>query len=733
MPRDGDIPPRPTHPPTPAGGLRVTPVPGAAPERENERDMSDTLSAPAVRPGPLRRLGADLGLILPGFPLAVFSFSLLLSLFVSSVATLVVWLGVLLLPLTLTIATMFARLSRARVRAWGGEVPEPRYRAGRPGFLGWVQTSKDPRRWLDLLLEMVLAFPVRLFTFTVAIVWIGVIANGLSYWFWGRFLPRDDVDEVVWLIDHVLPGALPAGADGFAVDAIGYLVLGLVALLTLPWVLRGLALLDAAMVIAGSGGQRPTAPARPGAPSSPSAPGGFREAAGGTPAAPGGVGARDASRRGGDAGLPVDHASQGMAARARGLTGSLGVSPLDAGAGDDPVRGWAWLTSAFSAVVLLSVAWPVLAAVHGLHPAVAMVLALGPSAALLLAVPLPRWGAALGVVSVLATVLACSNGSGAPSPWPVTLMIAFALLLLLLALRTPWRPPVLAWALASVLSLGATLFLDWGSLANGIVAASLGAAAIVLGTGIRALAAGRNELAAERGRSREHVLRRAELEERTRIAQELHDVVAHGLSVISVQAMTAEYRLEGVGEPVAQEFRGIADAARRALGEMRGLLALLRNSDDTPLAPQPGLSELDRVVEETRAAGAEIGLSVEGNLEVSPAAGLAVFRMVQEGLSNAVRHAPGAPIDVAVTLPGAGRGAGGSPAVEVHPLPDDGWILVRVSNPPAPAGSALPSAPGAGLGLKGVGDRAAALGGSAQAGPTPEGGFLLEARIPADA
>jgi signal transduction histidine kinase len=141
---------------------------------------------------------------------------------------------------------------------------------------------------------------------------------------------------------------------------------------------------------------------------------------------------------------------------------------------------------------------------------------------------------------------------------------------------------------------------------------------------------------------------------------------------------------------------------------MRGLLGILRGHDTAPTAPMPGLSDIAELVRSTRASGAEI--TYVGTAAVVPdAVGLTGFRVVQEALSNALRHAPGSAIAVTVT--------------------EDGHDLrVRITNT-APARSEEPT-PGARLGLAGIRERAAALGGTATSGPTPDGGFELAATLP---
>ncbi|MGN6172196.1 MAG: sensor histidine kinase [Streptosporangiaceae bacterium] len=221
-------------------------------------------------------------------------------------------------------------------------------------------------------------------------------------------------------------------------------------------------------------------------------------------------------------------------------------------------------------------------------------------------------------------------------------------------------------------------------------------------------------LAVQTGRAEVERARRAVLEERTRIARELHDVVAHHMSLIAVRAETAPYRLTGLPESARAEFGSLSEVAREALAEMRRLLGVLRDDQPADLAPQPELADLPSLVDTARQAGLSVDLSVPTGLERVPSGvGVCAYRIVQESLSNASLHAPGAAVSVsvghgqgAVTLRGAnGPGAAPDPAVHEHEH-------------------------GPGHGLTGMRERVALLGGSLSAGPSPDGGFVVSAMLP---
>ncbi|GAA5201640.1 histidine kinase [Rugosimonospora acidiphila] len=216
--------------------------------------------------------------------------------------------------------------------------------------------------------------------------------------------------------------------------------------------------------------------------------------------------------------------------------------------------------------------------------------------------------------------------------------------------------------------------------------------------------------------------RRAALEERTRIARELHDVVAHHMSLIAVQAETAPYRHQGVPEPLLDEFSSISGAAREALTEMRRLLGVLRSEDTAAQrAPQPDLSGVSELVEAARRAGVRVDLSVRGHADRVPATvGVCGYRIVQESLSNAGRHAAGAAVEVVIDF--------APDAVRLSVVNGAGRAEAAVR-----AGTAVRAEAGgrrAGHGLTGMRERVALLGGELRSGPTEEGGFEVRAVLP---
>jgi signal transduction histidine kinase len=205
-----------------------------------------------------------------------------------------------------------------------------------------------------------------------------------------------------------------------------------------------------------------------------------------------------------------------------------------------------------------------------------------------------------------------------------------------------------------------------------------------------------------------HVAERAVADERRRIARELHDVIAHSVSVMVVQAGAARELLGRDDEGVASALDEIQRSGRSALGETGRMLGLLREDEETDVAPQPSTSDIPRLVDGFRASGLDVRLHIDGSTEGLPAGlDLSLYRIVEEGLTNALKHTPGAHVDVSYRRR--------ADRVDV--------VLESTSG-------AAPRMPGGGHGLVGMRERVAVFGGSFAAGPTDDGGFLVDVRMP---
>jgi signal transduction histidine kinase len=242
--------------------------------------------------------------------------------------------------------------------------------------------------------------------------------------------------------------------------------------------------------------------------------------------------------------------------------------------------------------------------------------------------------------------------------------------------------------------------------------AGLGLTAAALGWGLFVRA--RRELVRSLREQADRAGDEARAAERRRIAREMHDVLAHRLSLLSVHAGALEFRPDAPAEEVAEAAGVIRESARAALDELRGVIGILREDAGETLTqpPQPTLADLAALVEESRAAGMRITAQIELGDAAPPAAvGRTAYRIVQEGLTNARKHAPGAAVTLTVRAPD------GDLQVEVRSL-----APVAV-----PADSPLP---GSGTGLIGLTERVTLAGGELEHGLDAEGAFVVRARLP---
>jgi signal transduction histidine kinase len=248
-------------------------------------------------------------------------------------------------------------------------------------------------------------------------------------------------------------------------------------------------------------------------------------------------------------------------------------------------------------------------------------------------------------------------------------------------------------------------------------------AALGLGDARRTVESAEASMDEERERSSETLTRlnavqreQAVLRERARIARELHDVVAHSVSMIAVQAETAPYTMRELSPEAKKGFAEVAGAAREALEEMRRLLSVLRAEPgaEPEVTPQPRLDRLPELIDSHRGAGGQAQLNVRGSVRpLSTTIELSAYRIVQEALTNARRHAPGSRVNVDLDYYGD-------------------RLAVRVTDD----GSSVPltmvddRAKQMGHGLVGMRERATMLGGRFAAGPRAEGGFAVQAELP---
>jgi signal transduction histidine kinase len=237
----------------------------------------------------------------------------------------------------------------------------------------------------------------------------------------------------------------------------------------------------------------------------------------------------------------------------------------------------------------------------------------------------------------------------------------------------------------------------------------------------------RNARAAADRRGRAEATARLASDERLAIARDLHDVVAHSISVINVQANTALHLMDRQPERAHEALTAIREVSGQALGELATVLGALRAGDQVaggaPLAPVPGVARLDELAARARSAGFAVSVTAHGPVRPLPAGvDAAAYRIVQEALTNAVRHSAGRSATVQLRY--------GPADLEIE-VADDGTSAAPAPDKGNPDTAPSKLANRTGNGLRGMAERARALGGSLDAGPRPGGGFRVLARLPA--
>ncbi|MGW4565939.1 sensor histidine kinase [Streptomyces sp. NPDC004561] len=302
-------------------------------------------------------------------------------------------------------------------------------------------------------------------------------------------------------------------------------------------------------------------------------------------------------------------------------------------------------------------------------------------------------------------------------PWQPSSFLSHLVVLTVVAIRTRPRTAAWMWVLTGVYGFFAQSIFG-GSHYDVDVAQMLVLSALLLLVvtvrHIRRQAA--REVTAQQTVTLHERSRRTLLEERTTIARELHDVVAHHMSVVAIQAEAAPYRVENPPPELEKAFATIRENAVAALTELRRVLGVVRAADyEVPDAPQPTLADLGGLLANVREAGLEVEKAVTGAVrELPQGVELSAYRIVQEALSNTLRHAPGAGarVEIGYVLGGLG---------------------LRIVNGPPPAPHLVKASPGAGHGITGMRERVTMLNGEMTAGPTDEGGYEVTVFLPVPA
>jgi signal transduction histidine kinase len=394
------------------------------------------------------------------------------------------------------------------------------------------------------------------------------------------------------------------------------------------------------------------------------------------------------------------------------LTPSAG-SPLA------PLRGqrvlWlAWLPHLLVvtlAIILGSVASGQALSAHGVSVGLAVALGVAQSLPLVVSLyrPMAGWWLSLVVGMLVSEVVRAGAGG---SVWAEPSLLVHLGVLALVGLQA--RPRVLVELWLLTLLAGAILVQRMPGLnASPDLAemTTLSAVVLLAAAALRSRGEAQRRLAEQERISGTERAQRALLEERTRIARELHDVVAHHMSVIAIQAEAAPYRMPDPPEELTRSLATIRANAVEGLSELRQMLGLLRaeEPEDEP-GPQPTLARLDDLVANAQAAGLAVTTTVTGaKRPLPPGVELSAYRIVQEALSNAMRHAPGSKVRVEIAYRTAG-------------------LELRVVNGPSRAQPVR--SPGPGHGVVGMRERAAMLGGELTAGSRPDGGYAVTAVLP---
>lgn len=296
-------------------------------------------------------------------------------------------------------------------------------------------------------------------------------------------------------------------------------------------------------------------------------------------------------------------------------------------------------------------------------------------------------------------------------PWAPSALAAHLAVMTVVATRTRPRTAGWMWVLTGAYGLFAEIFLSRGNSANTPQVLFVSALALLLVTVWQVRREAEQEVAAQQTVTAVERDKRTLLEERTTIARELHDVVAHHMSVVAIQAEAAPYRVESPPPELVQAFATIRENAVAALTELRRVLGVVRAEDyQAPDAPQPVLADIERLLSNVREAGLEVEKTVTGAVRDLPqGVELSAYRIVQEALSNALRHAPGssAKVEISYVLGGLG---------------------LRIVN--TPTQGLVKASPGAGHGITGMRERVTMLNGEMTAEPTGEGGYEVTAFIP---
>lgn len=384
----------------------------------------------------------------------------------------------------------------------------------------------------------------------------------------------------------------------------------------------------------------------------------------------------------------------------------------------------AWVAVIFTAIVMLAVESSIAVGVHEVPVALAFIVTVIHAGSMPLSMLRPLFGAIVSVIACGVLPLLGPYLSGAPWPWMVPMMITQTLIILIVGLRAHWGVALAALLASIAISAAAAVFghiqypesRSDSAIVNIVVFSCIAGGFYVAAVIVQQWHLIRSQLLQEQENTAEEHSKRVVVEEKTRIARELHDIVAHSMSIINIQASSAPFRHPNIDSDVEKEFEDISVSARHALTEMRGLLGVLRNDDSgQELAPQPKFSEVEGLVKKAQQAGVNVTMERSGeplDHSLRDSTGLAGYRIVQEALSNAIRHAAESHIHIKVDSGGTAL-----------------WINVVNTAGKGPSEAAKNEAHRH-QGLIGMRERAASVGGELRTGWSSSGGFEVEAVLP---
>lgn len=363
------------------------------------------------------------------------------------------------------------------------------------------------------------------------------------------------------------------------------------------------------------------------------------------------------------------------------------------------------------ALVFFAVAWPTFFITHGLWAVLVPLLAAMGSLPVAVARyhPLTSW---IVVVVACAFAVPLRNNPDFALGWPVVFHLALAVCLAAVILLEPLRQAtaaIVVTAALMVLNPGTEVTFGW------MIGVLVFSAVMLL---LRWLRVSRQQLARESQRTEQQSDLRVLAEERNHLARDLHDVVAHQMSMIVVQSQSAPYRLQGVSPALHAEFDSIAETAREALDEVRGLLGVLRTDAESPTVEPVGVNQIEPTLKAARRSGMDITWQVVGETDrIDETAGVVLHRVLQESLANASRHAPGGLVVVTLSVT---TDNGEEPAA----------ATLEVDNGPASPGALVAPGSGGGSGITGMSARVRTVGGTFIALPAADGGFTVTATVP---